>query len=133
MSATRESLLAVLVAVGIGACGGTPPPAKHEPLPEIGAVPTSCKVTEDCELIPACCGCNAGGKQMAIRKDAIASFEASRAARCSGQMCSQTVSTDSSCDAEAICGSSGRCVVAPHLQHDQPPPPVTRVTPPAAE
>ena len=65
----------------------------------------------------ACCGCNAGGKQIAIRADAVAAFEASREQRCAGTMCTQMISTDPSCDAEATCGANGRCNVTPHLQH----------------
>jgi hypothetical protein len=42
---------------------------------------------------------------------------ATRERRCAGQMCAQMMSTDPSCDAEAVCGSRNRCRVAPHMQH----------------
>ena len=102
------------------ACGGSKPtgaPPKGAPLDPNAPLPVACKVSEDCALVQACCGCSAGGKQIAIRADAVASFEASRESRCAGQMCAQMISTDASCDAEATCGQNGRCNVTPHLGH----------------
>ncbi|HET7504844.1 MAG TPA: hypothetical protein VFK02_27665 [Kofleriaceae bacterium] len=111
-------------AIGLGICSGlgcgsgsaSPPPAGPAPSGEIA---DSCTSADDCTLVDACCGCNAGGKQLAIRKDAVAAFQASREQRCGSVMCAQMISTDPSCDAEAICGSRNRCRVAPHMQHAQ--------------
>jgi hypothetical protein len=100
--------------LGAGGCGGQPAPDKPAPPGEPG---DSCTTADDCDLVDACCGCNAGGKKIAIRKDAVAAFEASHDKRCGGLMCPQFISHDPSCDAEAICGSRNRCRVAPHMQH----------------
>ena len=112
----RLALLLLLVACGSSKPAGSsapPPPTKLDPN---APLPVSCKVSEDCALVQACCGCNAGGKQIAIRADSVAAFEASRDERCAGQMCPQMISNDPSCDAEAVCGQNDRCNVAPHLQ-----------------
>jgi hypothetical protein len=116
----KLTVLVLAVVHASGACGSSKPSgsAKGPPKPfePNAALPTECKGSEDCALIQACCGCSAGGKQIAIRADAVASFEASRETRCAGQMCAQMISTDPSCDAEAVCGQNGRCIVTPHLQ-----------------
>ena len=110
----RALVLSLLAALTIG-CGSKPPPSdKPAPVTEPA---DSCTAADDCALVDACCGCNAGGKKIAIRKDAVAGFESSRAQRCGDQVCAQVISTDPSCDAEAICGSRNRCRVAPHMQH----------------
>jgi len=122
MTALRRAAIAAIavfavfgVAVG---CGGTPAaPDKPAATSAVLEPPDSCTTADDCDLVDACCGCNAGGKKLAIRKDAVAAFEASREQRCGGLMCAQFISQDPSCDAEAICGSRHRCRVAPHMQH----------------
>jgi len=106
--------LSVAASLGAGGCGGQPPPDKPASPGEPG---DSCTTADDCELVDACCGCNTGGKKIAIRKDAVGAFEGSRDKRCAGLMCPQFISHDPSCDAEAICGSRNRCRVAPHMQH----------------
>jgi hypothetical protein len=106
--------LSAVASLGAGGCGGQPPPDRPASPGEPG---DSCTTAEDCDLVDACCGCNTGGKKLAIRKDAVAAFEASRAKRCGGLMCPQFISHDPTCDAEAICGSRNRCRVAPHMQH----------------
>ena len=73
-----------------------------------------CKVAEDCALVDACCGCNAGGKRVPIRKDAVAEYDASRKQRCGDSVCTAMMSTHSSCDAEATC-EAGHCKVMSHL------------------
>jgi hypothetical protein len=108
-------LLALLAACG-SSSGKPSAPASAKPLDPNAPLPASCKVSDDCALIQACCGCNNGGKQLALRADAVASFEASRSQRCGDQMCPQMISTDPSCDAEATCGQNGRCNVTPHMQ-----------------
>jgi len=113
----RAALIAAWCAVGALGCGSKAPaeaPADPKPPTEIA---DSCTTGDDCTLVEGCCGCNAGGVNVAIRKDAVASYMASREQRCSTQMCPQVISTHASCDAEAICGSRGRCRVAPHMKH----------------
>ncbi len=109
------SLAAVSALWALG-CGSSkaPPPDKPVPITEPA---TDCTTADDCDLVDACCGCNAGGKRLAIRKDAVAGFMASREQRCANVVCAQVISTDPSCDAEAICGNRNRCRVAPHMQH----------------
>jgi hypothetical protein len=121
----RMILIACLLAVG---CGSKPttsdpsspsqPSAPADPAAPAGSAdpPDQCTTGDDCELVDACCGCNAGGKKIAIRKDAVAAFEATRAQRCGDVMCAQMISQDPSCSAEAICGNRNRCRVAPHMQ-----------------
>ena len=104
--AAAVAALAALVAIG---CGPSAPPPDKPVMRAESA--DSCTTTDDCDLVDACCGCNAGGKKIAIRKDAVAGFERTRDQRCAGQMCAQMISTDPSCDAEATCGSNGRCQV----------------------
>lgn len=113
--------LGALVGLGAAGCGGTPaspsaPAPGDQPAP-VTEPADHCTTADDCELVDACCGCNAGGRKIAIRRDAVAAFEASRAQRCADTLCAQVISTDPSCDAEAICGSRNRCRVAPHMQH----------------
>lgn len=110
----RSAVVALLVA----GCGSSTPAqgVTATTFDPTAPLPVSCKVSADCALVEACCGCNAGGKQIAIRADAVAGFQGSREQRCGGQMCAQAISTDPSCDAEATCGQNGRCNVTPHLQ-----------------
>jgi len=116
MKALSIISLAALSALWAFGCGSSkaPPPDKPVPITEPG---TDCTTADECDLVDACCGCNAGGRKIAIRKDAVAGFTASREQRCSDVVCTQMISTDPSCDAEAICGSRNRCRVAPHMQH----------------
>ena len=106
------------LALVLAACGSSKPApgATATTFDPSAPLPVACKVTDDCALVEACCGCNAGGKQIAIRADAVAGFQSSREQRCGGQMCAQAISSDPSCDAEATCGQNGRCNVTPHLQ-----------------
>lgn len=110
--------VAALAAPGAAGCGSATPATPDRPAP-ITQPADHCTTADDCDLVDACCGCNAGGKKIAIRKDAVAGFLASREQRCAGVMCAQFISQDPSCDAEAICGSRNRCRVAPHMQHDR--------------
>jgi hypothetical protein len=117
--ALAAAWLGAVLCFGIAGCGPTPPasaPVGDKVVP-VTEPADNCTAADDCDLVEACCGCNAGGKKIAIRRDAIAGFAASREQRCSGQMCPQFISHDPSCDAEAICGSRNRCRVAPHMQH----------------
>jgi len=107
------------VALGCGSSKPTPEGAGGV-TPITGELPDSCTTSDDCELVQACCGCNAGGEQIAIRKDAVAGFEAARTERCASNACAQMISTHPSCSAEAICGQNGRCEVAPHMNQGEP-------------
>lgn len=113
----KVALGLVLALTGCGSSKTAPANGTAAPPPSGDATKT-CTASEDCTLVSACCGCTAGGRQIAIRTDAVAGFDASREQRCGGQMCAQMISTDPSCSAEAICGSDGTCQVAPHLQHE---------------
>jgi hypothetical protein len=117
-AALGACLLGALLAIG---CGSAPAPADKPAATTAPAATTglsdSCTTADDCTLVDSCCGCNAGGKKLAIRKDAVAAFESSHEQRCGQLMCAQFISQDPSCDAEAICGSRNRCRVAPHMQH----------------
>jgi hypothetical protein len=106
-----RALLFLVLAV---ACGSKQPAS--DPPASGSELADHCTTGDDCELVDACCGCNAGGKRIAIRKDAVAGYEATRAQRCGEVMCAQVISQDLSCDAEAICGNRNRCRVAPHMQ-----------------
>ena len=106
-------VIGALIAIAALGCG--PSSAPEKPVPAGPA--DHCETADDCDLADTCCGCNTGGRRIAMRKDAVAAFEASRAQRCGQVMCPQFISHDPSCDAEAICGSRNRCRVAPHMQH----------------
>lgn len=116
----KGSMTRVLAAVAAAwlvlGCGGKPPDKPGRPS-EPAEPADNCAVSEECDLVDACCGCNAGGRKLAIRKDAVAAFTASYQERCRGQMCPQMISQHPSCDAEAVCGNRNRCRVAPHMQH----------------
>ena len=111
--------LLVLGLAGLGACGSSQAPAGTGATPPpVKAEMDACSSDADCTLVEACCGCTAGGRRLAIRADAVASYDASRPQRCGGEMCSQVMSTHASCDAEATCGQNGHCRVAPHMKHE---------------
>jgi hypothetical protein len=66
---------------------------------------STCKNDADCELVnEACCGCNEGGKRIAVLKG-----QAPRR-NCEGTMCPQMISNDPSClgVARAYC-KAGKC------------------------
>ncbi|HEU4731581.1 MAG TPA: hypothetical protein VFT22_26985 [Kofleriaceae bacterium] len=113
----RRAIVVAALGLGLGCGPASPPPDHPQPPVPTTEIADSCASADDCTLVDACCGCNAGGKQLAIRKDAVAGFQASREQRCGNVMCAQMISNDPSCDAEAICGSHNRCRVAPHSQH----------------
>lgn len=105
----------LLCAVVLAACGNSKPGTTSSNKPPINAADRNdCTVAEDCTLVEACCGCAAGGKRVAIRKDAVAEYDASRPQRCGDQVCTAMMSTHSSCNAEATC-EAGRCKVLPHM------------------
>ena len=121
---TRElAVLAIVAAIGCGASSPQPDrPSAPQPTVEVAATPAAgpddhCTTADDCVLVEACCGCTIGGHRIAIRKDAVAAYDATRPQRCGGRMCMHLMSHDPTCDAEPICGSGNRCRVAPHMQH----------------
>jgi hypothetical protein len=75
---------------------------------------SACKNDSDCELVDAsCCGCNEGGKRIAVLKGHAPKRD------CSGIMCPQMISNDPSCLAvtRAYC-KAGACEIS--STNDQP-------------
>jgi len=71
----------------------------------------SCSKSSDCavENQMDCCPCNAGGRQVAVRKKSLEAFRAARAARCSGDLlCPQVYLCDDA--ATAVC-VAGKCAL----------------------
>ncbi len=110
---------AVLLAI---ACGSKSSTTDVKKPPPNAADRDNCTTAEDCTLIEACCGCTAAGKRVAIRKDAVAEYDATRRERCGDSVCPQAMSTHSSCNAEATC-EANRCKVVAHMGSEDDPPP----------
>ncbi len=72
-----------------------------------------CSQDEDCLLVDAtCCGCNAGGRKVAIARTRAAAYR--KALHCTEAVfCAAMVSADPSCSATAAC-QKGICSVRPH-------------------
>jgi hypothetical protein len=123
------SLLALLVLAACSKAAPAPTVAKPEAAPvaaiekaepDAGTVSDLTAVTlderrctsnADCALITEdCCGCDSGGKQVGVRKDAIAELGARRTPICSQVACSQQLSDDNSCDARRARCMEGQCV-----------------------
>jgi hypothetical protein len=65
-----------------------------------------CKTDADCvAVIDDCCSCSEGGKQHAIPKKELATYEKERKARCKGTMCTEVMSQDPSCSQKPFCGA----------------------------
>jgi hypothetical protein len=63
-----------------------------------------CHDDTDCVLVTdGCCGCNEGGKQRALPKNARDNYEKKRHAMCKSTMCPQLMSEDKTCEARAVC------------------------------
>ena len=72
----------------------------------------SCAKSSDCVLENQqdCCPCNAGGRQVAVRKKSFDAYRAARADRCTGDLlCPQVYLCDDK--ASAVC-VGGRCEIA---------------------
>jgi len=85
-----------------GAAAGAPTPATDF---------FSCGSASDCvvENQKDCCPCNAGGRQVALRKKSLDAFRAARAARCAGDLlCPQVYLCDDT--ATALC-LAGKCAL----------------------
>ena len=120
---------ALLVAAGLVfaiACGSSAKPDVKGPPPN-AADRDTCATAEDCTLVDACCGCTAGGKRVAIRKDAVAEYDATRPQRCGDSVCATVMSDHSSCNAEATC-EAGHCKVMAHMGDAPPPAPAPAPT-----
>lgn len=115
----RTLLVAGSVVIAIACGSSTAKPDVKGPPPN-AADRDSCTSADDCTLVEACCGCTAGGKRVAIRKDAVAEYDATRRERCGDSTCTQVMSTHSSCNAEATC-EANHCKVMAHLGDDPPP------------
>jgi hypothetical protein len=105
--------LLVLLALGCGGQQAASSGGSGSGKPPIAAERASCTTADDCTLVEACCGCNAGGRRVAIRKDAVAEYDATRPQRCGDSVCTTVISNHSSCLAEAGC-EAGACVVLAH-------------------
>lgn len=72
-------------------------------------VPLACAVDADCAAVKAdCCGCRQGGKQRAIKKQAVQDWEAKLLVTCADIMCPQVISNDISCQQKPHC-EDGHC------------------------
>lgn len=118
----RFVLIACLLATVSVACrdapAPVPPPPPPPPLPAAADVDVTatddeqrCAADADCELATYdCCGCNALGRQIGVRKDRAQALIARRSPICTTVSCAQGMSDDASCVAlRAIC-RDGRCV-----------------------
>jgi hypothetical protein len=88
--------------MAVGAClvAGAPALGKGKKPAETA----ECHEDTDCVLVTdGCCGCNAGGKQRAIPKNARDAYEKKRQGMCKKTMCPQLMSEDPSCVGRAVC------------------------------
>jgi len=111
--------LAGAAAKALMADGGAAAPAgalgKAAPAPAPAPAPsTDCKVATDCVAINEdCCGCTAGGKQIAIAASGAQTHAQGLVKKCQDSMCAQVMSNDPSCHMAPDC-VVGKCVlVAP--------------------
>jgi hypothetical protein len=103
-----------LLLLALGCSGSQAPSGGGSTKPPIAAERASCTTADDCTLVEACCGCSAGGRRVAIRKDAVGEYDATRAQRCGDSICKTVISQHPSCHAEAGC-EAGVCVVLHHM------------------
>ena len=84
-------------------------PATSNSTPATGSA--SCSSDADCVAVKAdCCGCNQGGKAIAILAASKAAYEANQAKTCADTMCPQVMSNDPSCSMLAKC-NAGQCTL----------------------
>jgi hypothetical protein len=70
-----------------------------------------CKADADCTLTPYhCCPCEHGGKLVAVNRTAVPQIVQRRSAVCPDYVCTQMVSTDSSCAATRAVCREGKCI-----------------------
>ena len=115
------ALAALLAAVFSGGClcnGGNPNTAapytgdvivRAEPKPE--AEWLVCATDADCATFKdGCCGCNEGGKALAIAKKNLDDYEGLLAFECGASACAMMISTDPTCKMTPKC-AGGKCVL----------------------
>ncbi len=101
----------------LGCHEATQPPRPPPPLPTAAEVDVTvgddeqrCEVDEECVLTTVdCCGCNALGRQTAVRKDRLLALTERRRPICSTIACAQGMSDDPSCSASRARCLAGRC------------------------
>lgn len=69
-----------------------------------------CKHDGDCLLVKAgCCGCNEGGKQIALNQEMAKKQTETINSTCGDTMCPQMISKDPSCQQSAKCNAENKC------------------------
>ena len=116
--AARLALLISLSCVALLACQEAKPPAPPPPpLPAAADVDVTatdaerqCSTDADCMLTTVdCCGCNALGRQTAVRKDKLQALTERRRVICGTVACAQGMSDDPSCAATKALCRAGQC------------------------
>ena len=100
-------LIFIFVAIGIGlwvvSWGSKRQAQKVEAPLTVGDV-FVCEKASDCVAVPAgCCGCDSGGRNIAINKKYVDYFTERLKTKCEGTMCATVVSNDPSCSATPDC------------------------------
>jgi hypothetical protein len=102
-------LLLTALALGAGLLGARAAMAKHARAKSPAAGAADCKKDADCvAVVDDCCPCSEGGKQRAIPKKDLASYEKDRHKRCEGTMCTEVMSQDATCAQKPFC-AAGIC------------------------
>ncbi len=117
----RIGMLAAVVAAVLSGgclCNGSPTTAapytgevivRAEPRPE--AEWLVCATDADCTTFKdGCCGCNEGGKALAIAKKNADDYDGLLAFECGASACAMMISTDPTCKMAAKC-AAGKCVL----------------------
>jgi len=90
--------------------------AKLPAVPLVKNAAPACSLDSDCVLVKSdCCGCNQGGKQMAIHKAIAQNFLDKLTQECGDAVCVQMISKDRSCRERASC-DRGACALQPALE-----------------
>lgn len=114
----RFARLLLLSCAALLACQeAKPPPAQAPPLPAAADIDVTateaerqCSADADCTLTTVdCCGCNALGRQTAVRKDKLPALTERRRAICGTIACAQGMSDDPSCAATRAQCRTGVC------------------------
>ena len=96
------------VALGAALLGASGAEAKHA-RGKAPADTVDCKKDADCvAVVDDCCSCSEGGKQRAIPKKDLASYEKDRKKRCGGTACTEVMSQDATCAQKPFC-AAGIC------------------------
>jgi hypothetical protein len=116
--------IGLLVLLAAACSGNKSGPTNKPPDTKPPGTIDTCKVDTDCALVDeGCCGCNAGGKKVAIAASASTLYDQEHKQSCGGTMCPAVMSNDPSCHADAAC-EAGKCVAKPRAagSGDAPPP-----------